>query len=207
MLRDAERGDPLNLWFKWQLGWYLGDFGGEWEESIGYLTAVIDATPDHMFALVTFTQTHLNAGQIDKAESPLSRLEKSKAPNAYQYAMFLRAELEVLRGDIGKAQTVYNEGRRVAESGTNKSPDLWLTLGIAATQLGHLDEAISLFNRSFDDGAVAIVLVRSFVTAWPSFTQGHGPALMAHSDFQAFLRRMNLDDVSMAALAAAETAR
>ncbi len=35
---------------------------------------------------------------------------------------------------------------------------------------------------------------------WPCITQGHGPTLMAHADFQAFLAKMNLDDVSMAAL-------
>ncbi len=204
MYRGAERIDPLNLWIKYLLGWYLGDFGGEWEESIDYLTAVLDATPDHVFALVTLTQSHLNAGQLEKAESPLTRLERLKAPNAYQYAVLLRVELEVLRGDSGKAQSVYDEGRRVAESGINKSPGLWINLAFAAVSLGHLDEAISLFNRSFEEGSYSIVYVRAFVTSWPPYTQGHGPALMAHPDFQAFLARMNLDDASMAALQGAE---
>ena len=118
--------------------------------------------------------------------------------------MWLRVQLEVLRGDSGKAQSVYDEGRRVADSGVNKSPGLWITLGLAAVSLGHLEEAIPLFNRSFDEGAQGIVLVRPFVTSWPTFKQGHGPALMAHPDFQAFLARMNLDDASIAALQAAE---
>ena len=59
----------------------------------------------------------------------------------------------MLRGDGDKAQSVYDEAQRVAESGINKSPDLWLTLGFAAVFLGHLDEAISLFNRGFEEGA------------------------------------------------------
>ncbi len=134
----------------------------------------------------------------------VTRLETSKAPHAYQYAVYSRVELEVLRGDSGKAQSVYDEARQVAESGANKSPDLWLEFGLAAAFLGHLDEAIPLFNRSFDEGALGIVLVRPFVTTFSPYTQGHGPALMAHPDFQAFLARMNLDDASIAALEAAE---
>ncbi len=203
ILRDAERVDPLNLGIKYQLGDYLGTYGGESEESIIRTRAVLDAAPNHVFALVSLTQTHLNAGQLEEAESPLTRLESSADPAAYQFAVWLRVELEVLRGDGGKAQSVYDEGRRVAESGVNKSPALWLNLGLAAVFLGHLDEAISLFNRSLDAGAPGVVWVRPFITSWPAYTQGHGPALMAHADFQAFLAKMNLDDASIAALEAA----
>ena len=204
ILRDAERADPLNLSIKYLLGTYLGFWGSEWEEGISRFRELLDAAPNHVFGLVNFTQTHLNAGQLEQAEPPLTRLERLKAPNAYPYAVHMRVQLEVLRGDIGKAQSVYDAGRRVAESGVNKSPDLWLTLGLAAVFLGHLDEAISLFSHSFEEGAFASAWVRSFVTSWPAYTQGHGPALMAHPDFQAFLAKMNLDDASIAALKAAE---
>ena len=204
ILRGAEQADPLNLTIKFQLGFYLGLFGGEWEEGISPNRAVLDAAPNHVFGLVNLTQTHLNAGQLEEAESPLRRLESLKAPDAYPYAVSLRVELEVLRGDTGKAKSVYGEGRRVAESGVNKSPHLWFQLGMAAVYLGHLDEGISLFNHSFEEGAFASAWVRSFVTSWPPYTQGHGPALMAHPDFQAFLARMNLDDASIAALEATE---
>ena len=204
MLRDAERADPLNLELKRLLGWYLGAFAGEWEEASSRTRAVLDAMPNHVFGLVELAQIYANAGQLEKAESPLTRLESSADPAAYQFAVLLRVELEVLRGDRDKAQSVYDEGRRVAESSVNISPALWLNLGLAAVFLGHLDEAISLFNRSLDAGAPGVVYVRPFAASWPSFTQGHGPALMAHPDFQALLARMNLDDASIAALEAAE---
>ena len=208
ILRDAGRVDPLNLRIKYLLGTYLGYAAGQneekVEEGINYLRSVLDAAPNHVNALTNLTLTHLNAGQLEEAESPITRLESLKSPHAYQYAMSMRVELEVQRGDSGKAQSVYDEGRRVAESGINKSPGLWINLGLAAVSLGHLEEAISLFNRSFDEGAVGVIVVRPFVTMLPAYTQGHGPALMAHPDFQAFLARMNLDDAPIAALEAAE---
>ncbi len=120
--------------------------------------------------------------------------------------MWLRVVLDVLRGDSAKAQSVYDEARRIGESSVNKSPDLWHGLGFAAASLGHLDEAISWFNRGFEEEALASVVVRPFVTSWSAFKQGHGPALMAHPDFQAFLAKMNLDDASIAALEAAAAA-
>ncbi len=168
LLRAAEQADPLSLRIKYQLGFYLAIFSSEREEGSSYLRTVLDAAPDHVFALVTLTQTHLHAGQLEKAESPLTQLESLKAPNAYQYAVYLRVELEVLRGDSGKAQSVYDEGRRVAESGLNKSPGLWYTLALAAVVLGHLDEAIPLFNRGFDEGGIGYrfgPLVRNLVVA------------------------------------------
>ena len=204
LLRAAEQADPLNLTIKSGLGYYLGVYGSEWEGGSSYFRAVLDAAPDHMYALLGLTQTHLNAGQISKAESPLAHLEKLRAPNAYQFAVWLRVELEVLGGESDKAQSVYDEGRRVAESGANTSPVLWNALGFAAVSLGHIEEAIALFNRAFDAGVPGVVYIRPFVTLLPPFTQGHGPALMAHPDFQAFLAKMNLDDASIAALEAAE---
>ena len=203
ILSGAEQADPLNLRIKWLLG-FCHNFAGEREEAINSLTAVLNAAPDHVFALVVLAQTHLNAGQLNKAKTPLTHLESMKAPNAYQYTVMERVELEVLRGNVAKAQSVYDEGRRIAESGANKSPSLWLTLGYAASGLGHLNEAVTLFNRSFEKGAFGIVYARSFVTSYPPYTQGHGPTLMADPDFQAFLAKMNLDDASIAALEAAE---
>ena len=204
ILPGAERADPLNLRIKWLLGFYLGVFGGEWEEGSSRLRTVLDAAPNHVLALAVLTSTHLNAGQLGKAESPLTRLESLTEPAAYQFVVQLRVELEVLRGKIDKAQSVYEEGRRVAEGSVKISPALWHSLGFAAVSLGHLDEAIELFNRAFEEGALGVILVRPFVTSLPPYTQGHGPALMAHPDFQAFLARMNLDDASIAALEAAE---
>ena len=80
ILRGAERADPLNLGIKFLLGQYLGGSVGEWEEGSSYFRAVLDAAPDHVFALVVLTQTHLNAGQLGKAESPLTlgKFESSK---------------------------------------------------------------------------------------------------------------------------------
>ena len=199
LLRGAERTDPLNLELKHQLGAYLGQFAGEWEEGSNHLRAVVEAVPDHVFALTDLIAVHPNAGQLEKAES-LLRSESLKRPNTYPYAMWLGVVLDLLRGDIAKAQSVYDEARRIGRSSVDKSPDLWHGLGFAAVSLGHLDEAISWFNRGFEEEALASVVVRPFVTGWATFKQGNGPALMAHPDFQAFLARMNLDDASMAAL-------
>ena len=207
LLRGAERVDPLNLEIKFQFGVYLGLFNVDSEEAISPLRAVLDATPNHLFALVNLTHAYLHLGQLDKAESVLTRLESLNAPDAYPFSVDLRVELEVLRGDSGKAQSVYDLGQAVAKSGVNKSPNMWFSLAGAAAYLGYLDESIPLFNRAFEEGAAGIIYIRSWIKSWPSYTQGHGPALMARPDFQAFLKRMNLDDASMAELEAAEAAR
>jgi len=204
VLRNAERDDPLNHGIKFQLGVYLGFFNVEWKEGISALRAVLDAAPNHVFALADLTTTYLNAGQLELAEAALTRLENLKVPDAYPYIVHTRVELEVLSGDRAEAQSVYDEGRRVAESGVNKSPNLWFSLGLAAVFLGHLEEAIGLFSRSYEERSLGIIWVRSILTSWPPYTQGHGPALLSHPDFQAFLAKMNLDDASIAALEAAE---
>ena len=208
LLRVALRADPLNLWITQLQGAYLGWYGreseGEIEQGINDLGNVLDAVPDHVLALVNLVITFLNTGQLDKAESALARLEGSQAPHAYQYAVWLRVQLEVLRGNVDKAQSVFDKARRVAKDGVNKSPGLWLNLGLAAVSLNDLDEAVALFNRGFDEKAMGVIFVRSFVTSLRPYTQGHGPALMAHPDFQAFLAKMNLDDASIASLEAAE---
>ena len=73
LLRGAERVDPLNLGIKFQFGVYLGLFNVDSEEAISPLHAVLDATPNHLFALVNLTHAYLNLGQLDKAESVLHR--------------------------------------------------------------------------------------------------------------------------------------
>ena len=156
-----------------------------------------------MFALrLRLAESYLGTGQLDKAETYIQRLKAS--PAAYHWAFRLRVELEVLRGNIDKAQSVYDEARRVAEQGDNVSPALWLNLGLAAATLGHLNEAVELFNHSFDAGAPGVAFTRTYMTTYLPYSQGHGPALMAHPDFQAFLAKMNLDDASIAALEAGE---
>ncbi len=101
ILRSAEHADPLNLGIKYLLGRHLGYYGGEWEEGISRLHTVLDNAPNHVFALVVLIGTHLNAGQLEKAESVLTRLERLEALDAYPYAAILRVQLEVLRGDSG----------------------------------------------------------------------------------------------------------
>ena len=66
------------------------------------------------------------------------------------------------------------------------------------------DPDLEVFFAGNGEEALASVVVRPFVTSWPTFKQGHGPALMAHPDFQSFLAKMNLDDASIAALEAGE---
>ena len=207
LLRAAESADPLNLGIKFQLGIYLGLFKGEPNEAIRHFRAVLDAAPDHLTALINVAQTYLNAGQLEEAEAAIERVESLESVNAYPYAVMFRVELEVFRDARDKAQSAYEQGLRVAETSDNQSPDLLVVLGIAAAFLGHLDESISLLNRGFDDGAWSISWVRSFLMSWPAFTEGSGPALMAHPDFQALLAKMNLDDASIAALQAAEAQR
>jgi len=204
LLRAAERLDPLNLVIKFQLGCYLGLYNVETDEAIMHLRAVLDTTPTHLLALINITQTYLNAGLLETAEAMIARLESLNTPEAYPYTVAFRVELEVFRGAGEKAQSVYDEGRRIANTGDKISPDLWVNLGMGAAFLGHLDEAIGLFNRGFEEGAWTISWVRSFLTSWPAFTQSYGPALMAHPDFQVFLARMNLDDASIAAMRAIE---
>ena len=203
ILRNAARLDPLNLNIKNDIGFFFGLIG-DWEESIRSNLEVIEVAPDHVFALLQLTEAYIWSRQLGKAESMLRRLEISDDPAAYQFAVLLRVQLEVVRGEIAEAQSIYDEGRRVAESGINVSPALWLHLGFAAGFLGHLDDAIAHFTRAFDSQAQGVMLIRTFVTSWPTFTQGYGPALIAHPDFQVLLAKMNLDDESIAALEKSE---
>jgi TolB-like protein len=204
ILRSAEQADPLNLEIKYQLGNHLGFYAGEWAAGISRLRAVLNIEPNRVFAHVVLTQTHLNAGQLDEAVISLASLVNLKIPDAYPYIVQLRGELAVLQGNNAKAQSVYEEALNIAENGANKSPDLWFGLGLTAVSLGYFDKAIADFNRSFDEDAFSMLYIRAFVTSWPPYSQGHGPALMAHPEFQAFLKRMNLDDASMAALKTTE---
>ena len=66
LLRSAERSDPLNLELKHQLGAYLGQFAGEWEEGSNHLRAVIDAVPDHVFALTDLLSSRQYRRQMEQ---------------------------------------------------------------------------------------------------------------------------------------------
>ena len=194
-LINIEKLDPLNITIKWALG-SATNMAGDYDLAQEMLVSVLDAAPDNVTGLYDAATSLLTTGVIEEAEKIIRRLESLDEPAAQQFAINQRIQLEVLRRNIALAESVFNKALKDAETRSNPSPGLWNQLAFSAVILGELDQAIKLFERAFSEGAPGTAMARASLTRLPSY-QENGKKLMARTEFQNFLAKMNMDDESM----------
>jgi tetratricopeptide (TPR) repeat protein len=181
---DAEKLDPLHAGYKAALA-YLLLWSGDAEAAILKAREALKLNPQHFFALGAMADAYRLSGNCPAATELLQSL-----PIALQQQPRIRIQAALCyaaQGDYGKARKIY---RDVAETAP-----LYNGISIAeqlALSLGEVEDAIDLMEREVENKSWTQFFIRSYFR--------HNDALKDHPRYLALLKRIGLDDESVAEL-------
>jgi tetratricopeptide (TPR) repeat protein len=181
---DAENRDPLHAGIKANLA-YLLLWSGDAEAAILKAREALELNPQHFFALTAMADAYRLAGNCPVATEFLQSL-----PIALQQQPRIRIQAALCyaaQGDYGEARKIY---RDVVET-----TPLYNRITLAAqlaSSLGEVEEAIDLMERAVENKSWAQFFMRSDFR--------HNDAVKDHPRYLALLKRIGLDDESVAAL-------
>jgi tetratricopeptide (TPR) repeat protein len=181
---DAEKRDPLRAGYKANLA-YLLLWSGDAEAAILKAREALELNPQHFFALRAMAEAYRLAGNCPAATEFLQSL-----PIALQQQPRMRLQAALCyaaQGDYGKARKIY---RDVVET-TPLYPGSTVAEQLALS-LGEVEEAIDLMERDVENKSWAQIFIRSYFR--------HNDAVKDHPRYLALLKRIGLDDESVAAL-------
>jgi TolB-like protein/Tfp pilus assembly protein PilF len=181
---DAEKLDPLRAGYKANLA-YLLLRSGDAEAAILKAQEALELKPQHFFALTAlvdaYTVTENCPAALDVVESlPIALQQDTRfsARAALCYAS---------QGDYVNARKIYRDVVESSPSSLDMIVAPHLALG-----LGEVEEAIDLMERGVE------------IKSWPQFyirnAFRHNDAVKDHPRYLALLKRIGLDDESVAAL-------
>ena len=191
-LAIAEQEDPLSPLVKQGIGLVLHFQGGHEEEAIEKFNVALELNPQDVNSLTGLILASIRLGRLAEAEKALNQLE---AIVGREHGWWLQQDalLHVARGDRDAAEASRQKKIALYESG--QFPEASGIGGISAS-LGRLDEAITWFERSYE--------VRDIWTILMPLLNFQKPGLWEHPRFQVLLKKMNLDDASIAPMEAGE---
>ena len=187
----AEREDPLSPLLKQGIGIVLFYQGHE-EEAIKKLNEALELNPQDFVSLTMLRVAYIELGRLAEAEKALERLE-TIIGRENGFWLEGNAYLQLARGERDAAETTRQKMIALYESDQLSTAT---RIGGISARVGLLDEAITWFERAYEDREFASI----FMAAWNQ----HRPALWERPRFQALLKKMNLDDASIAAMKAGE---
>jgi serine/threonine-protein kinase len=181
---DAEKRDPLRAGYKANLA-YLLLWSGDAEAAILKAREALELNPQHFFALTAlvdaYTVTENCPAALDVVESlPIALQQDTRfsARAALCYAS---------QGDYVKARKIYRDVVETTPSYRDMIVAPHLALG-----LGEVEEAIDLMERGVEIKSWMQFYIRSYFR--------HNDAVKDHPRYLALLKRIGLDDESIAAL-------
>ena len=191
VLANTERADPLSSLVKQGIGATLL-WKGDHQAALPYLEAATELNPNDTFTSYVLSNAYVNLGQLEKAESTIRQLETLMEINTWSLSAWIA--LYIAREDKTSAQQAlermvasYNEG--------NEDPSLVPYIGIAYVQLGNIEEAINWFERAAESpgpiNSISAVIIYNYSAIWN------------HPRFESLMKKMNLDDASVATAKAA----
>ncbi len=193
MLRRAVEIDPLNPTPRASLSYVLR-FGGRYGEAAAQAERAVRMNPEHGWALQGCVLALAFDGRFAEAHAALERAERASGPD-HLMTLESRARLYVLQGDEGRARAVL---ARIAELSRAPGGVIYCdAAGWVCLELGEIEEGVRWLTRAIEAGVSASVGAR--VCALP--IERRRPGLTASPAFQGFLRKMRLDDASLAELA------
>jgi len=180
---EAEHVDPLNAGRKTNLA-YLYNFAGDTDTAITKALEALALNPDHEIALANLINSYGDAhrfveGQRLLDQLPLAKLERPRTK--LQIGLFYAA-----KGDREKALEIYRD------LNADLPPHGMLLIAELALKLGKVEEAIDLMERDVE--------INSFNQFWARPVFHKEPAVQNHPRYLALLKRIGLDDESVAAL-------
>jgi tetratricopeptide (TPR) repeat protein len=180
----AEKRDPLHAGYKANLA-HLLRVSGDAEAAILKAQEALELNPQHWFALTALLQGHALAGNCPAALEILQSL-----PSALQQLPRMRAGAALCyfaQGDHGKASEIYRDLVEATLPSFGR-----MIIAQLALSLGEVEEAIGLMEREVEDKSWSQFLSRNLFR--------HNDAVKDHPRYLALLKRIGLDDESVAAL-------
>jgi len=190
-LAVAESADPLSSLVKQGIGFNLA-WRGDHQASLPYLEAAIDLNPNDFFSVWMLSAGYIELGRLEEAESTIEQLEALTGPEAF--SLLAWTMLHIAREDGNRAQQVLARMIASHDAG-NYAPMLVPSIGIVYTHLGVIEEAIVWFERATETPNPFGML--------PAQMFYDNSDLWHHPRFQSLMKKMNLDDASVAAAKAA----
>lgn len=183
LANEAERVDPLNALTKMNLT-YVYNFAGDPDAAIIKAREALELNPEHEIVLSKLINSYGDAkrfveGQLLLDQLPSTKLERPRTK--LQIGLFYAA-----KGDRQKALAIYRE--------LTADPPQHGMLLIAelAIRLGKVEEAPDLMERELE--------IHSFNQFWARPAFRNEPAVQNHPRYLALLKRVGLDDGSVAEL-------
>jgi adenylate cyclase len=181
---DAEKRDPLHAGYKSNLA-YLLIWSGDADAATLKAQEALELNPRHFFALTALAEAYRLTGNCSSATDFLQSLPAllQRQPRIRIQAALCHAAL----GDYAKARRIY---RDVVETAP-----LYSSLALAAQlarSLGEVDEAIDLMERAVEE--------KSWLQFWFIIRFRHDDAIKDNPRYLALLKRIGLDDESVAEL-------
>jgi adenylate cyclase len=177
-----EKRDPLHADYKANLAGLLL-WGGDAEGAIVKAREALELNPQHAFALYMLIDANISTGHysavrtvLEKIPPELQKMATFKARTGLYY---------VAIGDPERARLIY---RDLVDTQRN-----WAILGICdlALVLGEVEEAIDLMELVVEQSSRQLILRTRY---------RHNNAVRNHPRYLALLKRIGLDDESVAAL-------
>ena len=190
LLREAERADPLSALAKSGIAGMLM-WQHRYEEAFTKFEETLALNPVDVFTLVHLPIVQARLGRFDEADSSLRRLDE--VLGAHEWALWARALVQIAKGEDVEAERLRQQLIALYNSGSLGAAP-WIVE--VSARLGLIDEAIDWFERAVETDTIWKLWIPNYTT---DITD-----LWTHPRFQAILKRMNLDDASIAALEAAE---
>jgi tetratricopeptide (TPR) repeat protein len=181
---DIEKRDPLRAGHKASLA-YLLLWNGDAEEAILKAREALELNPQNFFALTALTEGYRLVGNSPAAIEFLQSL-----PIALQQQPRIRIEAAlcyVAQGDIDKARNIYTDVVQTTPLYSSNSLASELALN-----LGEVEEAIDLMERQVEN--------KSWLQFFIRLRFRHNDAVKDHPRFLALLKKIGLDDDSVADL-------
>jgi TolB-like protein/thioredoxin-like negative regulator of GroEL len=180
---EAEKRDPLHAGYKTNLAQLLL-VSGDAEAAARKAREAVELNPQHVIALFTLIQAYTLAGNFSAAEALLEDI-----PPALQQSYWVRAPI----AQCYAAQGNYDKAREIYRDLVDNTRLPWLT-GISklALDLGEVEEAIDLMELGVEKNSWDQFWIRTYFR--------NEETVRDHPRYLALLKRIGLDDESVAAL-------
>jgi adenylate cyclase len=187
LLTDVEKRDPLNAAFKSNLAFMLL-FSGDAEAAARKARETLELNPRHVLALATLIQAYTETADFTAVQRLLEQI-----PPALQELPRIKAQIGLYyatQGDEKKARQYYQEMWELLD---NFPPNGLYYIIALPLSLGEVEESIDLIERAIEE--------RSWTQFWSkSAFIRNNEAVWDHPRYQALLKRIGLDDESVADL-------
>jgi TolB-like protein len=186
LFADAEKLDPLHAGTKANLA-SIFYWSGDVDAAIAKAREALELDAEHLVAIQNLILAYTSKGNTAALTSLLESIPPAMQEMAGIKALVARSY--ALLGDADKAREIYGD---LVASFDRLAPVAMAYTGLLAISLGDIDESIELWER--------IEKIGSWVQFWSKMLRTENSHVRENPRYQALLKRIGLDDVSIRAL-------